>query len=41
MVADALSRIPGSEVLPADELCSYLYTLGLVHVDDVGDRSDL
>ena len=35
MVADALSRIPGTEALSPTELCSMLCTLGLKHVDDV------
>lgn len=35
MVADALSRVPGSEVLTDSELCSFLCTLNITHVDDV------
>ena len=34
MVADALSRVPGSEVLAASGLCSFCYTLGVEHVFD-------
>ena len=34
MVADTLSRIPGSEKLDQVELCSYCCTLGVLHVDD-------
>ena len=40
-MADALSRIPGSEALPATEVCSYLYTLGLQHIDDVAFGNNL
>lgn len=35
MVADALSRVPGSELLNKFELCSDLCTLNIFHVDDV------
>ena len=34
MIADALSRVPGSEMLTASLLCSSLCTLGVQHVDD-------
>ena len=34
MVADTLSRIPGSEMLDVSLLCSCWYTLGVEHVDD-------
>ena len=34
VVADALSRVPGSEVLSTAQLCSVLYTLGIYHVDE-------
>ena len=34
MVADALSRVLGSEVLDAGSLCSVFCTLGVMHVDD-------
>ena len=37
IVADALSRVPGSETLDAAHLCSADFTLGVPHVDDVGD----
>ncbi len=40
VVADALSRIPGTEALSASELCSMLCTLGLNHVDDVAGTID-
>ena len=40
-MADALSRIPGTEALPTTELCSYLCTLGLYHIDDVACNADL
>lgn len=37
MVADTLSRIPGSESLSALELCSDLCTLNVLHfVDEPG-----
>ncbi len=35
MVADSLSRIPGSELLTASELCSMCHTLGVMHANDV------
>ncbi len=35
IVADALSRVPGSELLTSKELCSMLCTLSVQHVDDV------
>lgn len=34
MVADALSRVPGSETLLGHMLCSCWCTLGVSHVDD-------
>ncbi len=34
MVADTLSRIPGSEHLDISLLCSYDSTLGVLHIDD-------
>ncbi len=33
-MADALSRVPGSEVLDVGSLCSLFCTLGISHVDD-------
>ncbi len=33
-MADTLSRVPGSEVLDVSSLCSFVCTLGVVHVDD-------
>ena len=33
-MADALSRIPGSEMLDVGSLCSVFCTLGVPHVDD-------
>ena len=38
MVADALSRIPGSEFLTSFKCCSSLYILGIQHVDDVAAK---
>ncbi len=35
MVADSLSRIPGSELLTATELCSMSHTLGMAHIVDL------
>ncbi len=35
MVADSLSRIPGSELLTASELCSPSHTLGMIHSVDL------
>ncbi len=35
MVADSLSRIPGSEFLAASELCSVSHTLGVMHAVDL------
>lgn len=35
VVADTLSRIPGSEFLTNSELCSHLCTLGVTHVSDM------
>ncbi len=35
MVADALSRVPGSEFLTATELCNMCCTLGVAHVEDL------
>ncbi len=35
MVADTLSRIPGSELLSYSELCSSMCTLGVLHVCDL------
>ncbi len=35
MVADTLSRIPGSELLTSFELCSLYSTLGVQHVEDL------
>ena len=34
VVADTLSRVPGSESLLASSLCSYVCTLGVEHIDD-------
>ena len=34
VVADALSRVPGSEALDVSLLCSFVCTLGVEHVDD-------
>ena len=39
-VADHLSRIPGTEVLDASELCSMTCTCGVPHVFAVGDGFD-
>ncbi len=33
-MADTLSRVPGSELLGASFLCSFVCTLGIEHVDD-------
>ena len=38
MVADALSRIPGSEVIDCLKLCNMGYTFGMKHVDDLGEE---
>ncbi len=35
VVADTLSRIPGSELLTATELCNMCCTLGVSHVEDL------
>ena len=35
VVADTLSRIPGSELLTASELCSMCCTLGVTHAVDL------
>ncbi len=35
VVADTLSRVPGSELLTATELCNMCYTLGIAHVEDL------
>ncbi len=35
VVADSLSRIPGSEFLTASELCSMCRTLGVMHAVDL------
>jgi hypothetical protein len=35
IVADTLSRIPGSECLTSFELCSLVSTLGVKHCDDL------
>ncbi len=35
VVADCLSRIPGSELLTAGELCSLSHTLGVIHSIDL------
>ena len=36
VVADALSRVPGSEDVNCLQLCSCTHTFGLLHVDDSG-----
>ena len=36
MVADTLSRIPGSEVVSSLHMCSFDWTLGVEHADDLG-----
>ena len=36
-VADTLSRVPGSELLSAIELCSDICTLNVLHVDEQFD----
>ena len=36
VVADALSRVPGSENVSSLVLCSLSHTVGLEHVDDLG-----
>ncbi len=38
VVADALSRIPGMETISSILLCSKGFTLGMQHVDDLGDE---
>ncbi len=35
VVADTLSRVPGSELLTATELCNMCCTLGVAHVEDL------
>lgn len=35
VVADTLSRVPGSELLTTSELCGDLCTLNIFHVDDL------
>ncbi len=35
VVADSLSRIPGSELLTTNELCNMCCTLGVSHVEDL------
>ena len=35
VVADTLSRLPGSELLLPEECCSMLYTLSVPHVNDL------
>ena len=35
VIADSLSRIPGSELLTSVELCSDVCTLGIHHCDDL------
>ena len=35
MIADALSRLPGTEHIISN-ICNNWYTLGMVHVDDLG-----
>jgi hypothetical protein len=35
VVADTLSRVPGSELLTNSEVCSMFCTLGIEHVNDV------
>ena len=35
VVADTLSRVPGSELLTATELCSSECTLNICHVEDL------
>ncbi len=39
VVADTLSRVPGSEFLTATELCNVCCTLGVTHVEDLPVRS--
>ncbi len=35
VVADTLSRVPGSELLTTNELCNMCCTLGVSHVEDL------
>ena len=37
VIADALSWIPGTEQLDCVQLCSSCFTLGVEHVDEVGE----
>ena len=37
MIADALSRVPGMENVSCLQVCSANFTLGLRHIDDLGD----
>ena len=37
VVADALSRVPGSEDVSCLQLCSLSHTFGFQHIDDLGD----
>ena len=37
VVADTLSRVPGAESVDCMQICTLQYTLGLQHVDDLGD----
>ena len=41
VVADALSRVPGSEQLDSSVVCSSVFTLGVLHVDDVAHLSSI
>ena len=40
MVADALSRVPGSDLLSDSQLCTNLHTLDIEHVDSSFDDID-
>ena len=35
VIADTLSRIPGSELLACAELCSSIMSLGILHAEDL------
>ena len=41
VVADALSRLPGSEQLEGNVLCSDVFSCGVLHVDDVAHLSTI
>ena len=41
VVADALSRVPGMETVNCLQVCSRKFTLGLLHIDDLGSELDM